>query len=221
MEQAKQDYRGLYEQIVKSEWFKKAYHNKSLGECPIVVEELEESEDERIRKDIINLIYWLKANPSLCSQYYNDRYDSILAWLEKQKDINCLACDQHLKGYLAGRKVTEEEKQKEQKPVEQITDAEMKESMDAVTDFKVFAADLAKTFNITHKRDIDWHNFCAGLLTYLGRNKPVEWSEEDEKTLDDLLWLCDRWDEGKNNVLPSKETITKVRKMLKSLLPQK
>ena len=40
----------------------------------------------------------------------------ILAYLEKQKDINCLACDQHLKGYLAGRKVTEEEKQKEQKP---------------------------------------------------------------------------------------------------------
>jgi len=31
MEEAKQDYRGLYEQIVKSEWFKKAYHNKSLG----------------------------------------------------------------------------------------------------------------------------------------------------------------------------------------------
>lgn len=36
-----------------------------------------------------------------------------LAWLEEQKDKNCLACDQHLMGYIAGRKVTEEEKQKE------------------------------------------------------------------------------------------------------------
>ena len=32
------------------------------------------------------MIYWLKANPSLCSQYYKDRYDDILAWLEKQKE---------------------------------------------------------------------------------------------------------------------------------------
>ena len=36
---------------------------------------------------------------------------------KEMEDVNCLACDQHLKGYLAGRKVTEEEKQKEQKPV--------------------------------------------------------------------------------------------------------
>ena len=71
--------------------------------------------------------------------------------------------------------------QKEQKPVEQITDAEMKESMDAVRDFKVFVVGLARDFNITitHERDIDWHNFCAGLLTYLERNKPVELTEED------------------------------------------
>ena len=49
------------------------------------VPELRESDDEKIKKDIINLIYWLKGNPSLCSQYYNDRYDNMLAYLEKQK----------------------------------------------------------------------------------------------------------------------------------------
>lgn len=48
--------------------------------------ELAESEDERIRKDLVNLIGWLKANPKLCSQYYNDRYDKALAYLEKQKE---------------------------------------------------------------------------------------------------------------------------------------
>lgn len=51
-----------------------------------IIPELTESEDERIRKDIINLIYWLKGNPGLCSQYYKDRYDGMLIWLEKQKE---------------------------------------------------------------------------------------------------------------------------------------
>lgn len=40
------DYKELYEKIANSEWFKKAYHDKSLGECPIVVEEWEDSEGE-------------------------------------------------------------------------------------------------------------------------------------------------------------------------------
>ena len=51
---------------------------------------------------------------------------------------------------------------------------------DEVSKFKVFAAYLANLFNITYRRDIDWHNFCAGLFTYLKRQKPAEWSEEDE-----------------------------------------
>ena len=41
----KKDYKKLYEEIAHSEWFKKAYHDKSLGECPVVIPELEESED--------------------------------------------------------------------------------------------------------------------------------------------------------------------------------
>jgi len=52
-----------------------------------VVLELRESEDERIRKDLVNVITWLKANPKLSSQYYHDRYDGMLAWLEKQVDV--------------------------------------------------------------------------------------------------------------------------------------
>ena len=51
-----------------------------------IIPELKENNDERIRKDIINLICWLKGNPSLCSQYYKDRYDGMLSWLEKQKE---------------------------------------------------------------------------------------------------------------------------------------
>lgn len=125
----KKDFRKLYEDLVKSDWFKKAYHNKSLGECPIVVEELEESEDERIMKDIIASVEW---NSGLTQE----RKAKIYAYLKKQKEATCFAelmnkltateqevmfnawpkeekeqkhpngcftCDEYKKGYEAGR----------------------------------------------------------------------------------------------------------------------
>ena len=72
------DFKKLYEDIVKSEWFKKAYHDKSLGNCPFVIDELEESEDERIRKELISYLNGeLAPSKELIKQW--------LAWLEKQK----------------------------------------------------------------------------------------------------------------------------------------
>ena len=79
----------------------------------------EESEDERIRKELIEAIE--KGRVFDIDKEVADRW---IAWLEKQKDKDCLACDQHLKGYLAGRKVTKEEEQKEQKPAEWSEEAE-------------------------------------------------------------------------------------------------
>lgn len=51
-----------------------------------VIPELAESENEKIKEDIVNIILWLKTNKNLCSQYYHDRYDGMLAYLEKQKN---------------------------------------------------------------------------------------------------------------------------------------
>ena len=78
----KKDYRELYEKITNSDWFKKAYHNKSLGECPIVVEELEESEDERIRKRVIG---YLKQDAEEYPER-EERINKMIAYLEKQKE---------------------------------------------------------------------------------------------------------------------------------------
>ena len=75
----------------------------------------EESEDERIRKMCITAV---NIAASADGGLLHSEASECLAWLEEQKDKNCLACDQHLKGYIVGRKVTEEEKQKEQKPIE-------------------------------------------------------------------------------------------------------
>lgn len=82
----KKDYRELYEKIAKSDWFKKAYHNKSLGECPIVVEELEESEDERMR-DAIKLAVSQYISAEHC-YVGNIQKGEIITWLEKQKDAS-------------------------------------------------------------------------------------------------------------------------------------
>lgn len=87
----KKDYRELYEKITKSDWFKKAYHDKSLGECPIVVEELEESDDERIRKSLIKDFrnYYEMYDKSCGEPKWGSDcllVKDILAWFEKQKE---------------------------------------------------------------------------------------------------------------------------------------
>ena len=77
MDYEKKDFRKLYEDLVKSDWFKRAYHNKSLGEYPFDIPELAESEDERIIGNIKKAVesYW--SDESL---------DEILFWLERQKE---------------------------------------------------------------------------------------------------------------------------------------
>jgi len=73
-------------EVVRKNW---PQGRKMLSEAlQTLIPELAESEDERIRKDIERVIGWLKANPKLSSQYYVDRYDSMLAWLEKQKECS-------------------------------------------------------------------------------------------------------------------------------------
>lgn len=80
-----------------------------------VFPELKESEDEKIRKNLIELLLDTPAQDIIS---HHLELSKVLAYLERLKDIDCLACDQHLKGYIASRKVTEEEKQKEQVPAE-------------------------------------------------------------------------------------------------------
>lgn len=82
MDHKKKDFRKLYEDLVKSDWFKKAYHDKSLGECPFEIPELAETEDEMTRK-------WLYDYFSSIDKAWIHRDITcvqILSWLEKQKN---------------------------------------------------------------------------------------------------------------------------------------
>lgn len=129
--------------------------------------ELRESEDfdEKVRKWLVGYFssikdtVWINRNTITCEQ--------ILSWLEEQKDKNCLACDQHLKGYIAGRKVTEEEKQKEPKPPVDVDPCDA--SCDAY-----YQRGLNKGYEL-------------GLEAGRKEQKPVEWSEEDEKMKERLI----------------------------------
>lgn len=82
MDYEKKDFRKLYEDLVKSDWFKRAYHNKSLGECPFDIPELVESEDEKMRKEIIEVLQFVPS--SMWEQAKTD-YERCFAYLEKQK----------------------------------------------------------------------------------------------------------------------------------------
>ena len=105
----KKDFRQLYENLVRSDWFKRAYNNKSIGECPFDIPELHESEDERIRKELIDILEksYEFGGFTLNNKKDLDRY---LAYLERQKEQtkpwaknafaialrNCLVADSEL-----------------------------------------------------------------------------------------------------------------------------
>ena len=140
--------------------------------------ELKESEDEKIRKA---LVWHLKADVDFVSNGVTKA--ECLAYLEKQKDINCLACDEHLKGYLAGRKVTEE-KQKEQKPAEE--DGPFNEDEFLENELSAFLQNYDKEYDDDAAvSDVARHFYEIGKKQK--EQKPVEWSEDDEKMLQSII----------------------------------
>ena len=83
MENEKKDFRKLYEDIVQSDWFKRAYRDKSLGECPFDIPELREGYnheyDGNMDKECIELCDTLNELPGVktfesCCGHLKDRY---------------------------------------------------------------------------------------------------------------------------------------------------
>lgn len=94
-----------------------------------LIPELKESEDERIRKNLIELLLDTPAQDIIS---HNLELSKVLAYLEKQKEQKhpdgCFTCDEYKKGYEEGRrngftagynKAMKEVEQKEQKPVDE------------------------------------------------------------------------------------------------------
>ena len=94
-----------------------------------LIPELKENKDERIRKNLIELLLDTPAQDIIS---HNLELSKVLAYLEKQKEQKhpdgCFTCDEYKKGYEEGRrngftagynKAMKEVEQKEQKPSEE------------------------------------------------------------------------------------------------------
>ena len=208
------DYKEEYEAMVqRARELHEAGNFLTKKQMEIVCPELAESEDERIRKKIIEHLEMIKEGSVICAIDTSEE----IAWLEEQKDKNCLACDQHLKGYLAGRKVTEEEKQKENPksadsiPSDCVSDVKCEDRSPKHTDS--FGTDIRDTpaywrgwddamkqkeqehpngcFTCDeYKKGYEagrFHGFTAGYNKAKAEQKSAEWSEEDEKNLEQVI----------------------------------
>ena len=194
------DYEKKYKEALEraKKYFNPVYPLADKTLVEEIFPELAESEDERIRKWLVELVE--NQEPKM---FIEVKKMDVFAWLEEQKDKNCLACDQHLKGYLAGRKVTEEEKQKERTIT---SDTEVSISNDYTSAYyeergykNGYADGVRDTKAAIAKSPVD---------------KPVEWSEEDERIYKGIFGKIEH-DQSYN--------VSKVDMLnwLKSLRPQK
>ena len=198
---------GKYEEALE-----RARAGKPLDE---VFPELKESEDERIRK---GLIEYLESDRDCQPCQDVSFYDDALAYLEKQKEqptneemLRTLRVE-----YEKGVADTiAKYEQKEQKPVEihignpniQKFDPDVKvTTSDSSADGKELLYVSNKSYNI---------GFRDGVASV----KPAEWSEEDEVYLQDALWCVEQAEKSCKDE-NDKGACWSAERWLKSLRPQ-
>ena len=159
--------------------------------------ELAESEDEKVRKEILDCFVSMKQQGCFPSKH-KDRYDTWIAWLEKQgkpKYLDASNCEpwsdeqtrRNLINFLKSLGATEIpqasynryiaylEKQGEQKPKFKVGDVIRRKS-DGLE---------AKVVNLVNgsaeAQCSDWTQFILDEQWELVEQEPTEWSEKDEK----------------------------------------
>jgi len=175
----------------------KELHDNSLFSNRIALEtlipELADSNDERIRKCLIDFFEDWHENKSHC---WGIAVTAILAWLEKQgesytkKDVD----DAYLKGICDAKH--ELEKQGEQKPVDKV---EPFDKYEGLTDFERTLADICIGWI---GEELGWKQYIkdsADVLLKIAikkfnsiqdapfEQKSAAWSDEDEKMANDLI----------------------------------
>jgi len=169
--------------------------DESIDTCEYIFPELAESKDERIVNALIShLTVYEKNTVTINCVPVQD----ILAWLEKQKEqkprweINNPHADVWTREKIdAKMEELIDEYHNQQQPAEP-SDDELQRHQDELHDFKVFAAKQAREHHISFVHDFEWNNFCGELLSYFNeRQKPAEWSEEDEKWMKLAIHSCE------------------------------
>jgi uncharacterized protein len=201
----------------------------------VLIPELRESEDERIRKEIISAL-----------KFANDSgvYDKHIAWLEKQKEchsddvLNRTYQEGFEDGFRTGRETERRnssdndfikprmqepwnnEKQKEQKPAQYVyVKFRTGDIVQKITGDKdiVTIADVdtdAEEYRLTNSGFIP---FKYQHLWSMVEQKPAEWSEEDRMH---LAWIIECFDSWKYQVPEFADHYQSAIDWLKSLRPQ-
>ena len=214
-----------------------------------IIPELAESEDERIRKGLID---YLKADMEHNPSQYPQFYDRAIAYLERQKEPKLLNNEKYqtvpietLDRLYASEKELKEIKQKEQKPLspeDKVKHPLYVEGFEAGKEVgrqceRVFGeqkpAEKQDYSGLTEfERAIHRGFLCAGVENVpvtiiketahdcLAKVKPAEWSDEDEKKRQKVIRLLE--DANKNwLVMQGSLPFGELISWLKSLRPQK
>lgn len=163
------DYEQKYKEALEKA---KTYYNKStclrntLETLENIFPELNDSEDERIRKEIVEMLRNWASVHYITKEQFSER----MTWLEKQKDTNVLIQEASEKAYTEGMRVERKhwlKKQCQTFTKKDVDDAYLKGVWDA-------------------KQELEKQ----------GEQEPAEWSEEDEEALEmAIIALEDLYDE--------------------------
>ena len=210
------DYEKLYkESLEKAKAFAAKYVGDGLlissegsvaKEFNEIFQELRESEDERIRKMLIELVKKHLVNHERCMAE---------SWLEKQGEQKKIDYDEELKKckdnplYFFDKYVTVKLKEQgEQKPIEQDTE---------INDLWVYIKEWREKFGRLPK---DEDELAACIDYVMKRQKPAEWSEDDEMFLFNIIKDLERL-EKESKIEQLKDVYSKEINWLKLRKPQK
>lgn len=179
----------------------------------VIFPELAESEDERIRRKMIEH-FKAKTKETWCNMPVKD----IIAYLEKQKDLTTENIYKHSRERMSfwnGQ-------QKEQKPAEWTLPKDFEEAV-----YKV--ANFISPFDSQEELRKVSHRFAEQLMSLAKKEleKPAEWSEEDESELTAVIYCvsqaikASKDENERNSLLSAKKWLQdKLSFRIKSLRPQ-
>ena len=171
--------------------------------CEIIFPELHESEDERIRKFLVDYFTSYKIG-NVATKLNGVRIDDILNYLEKQKESLHISetCKENANSFTDGvievrsfRRGLEEgrrlEKQKKQKPAEYLSKDKVYAIMNKLTELST--SELIPLNSDEYKKINEITSDVRSLLDYPIGQKPEDYAEELKKCKDNPLYFYDKY----------------------------
>lgn len=190
---------------------KQEYASKDVREfMESIFPELAESKDERIRKRLLKLF---KEHHT--EEWYGLNVKDVITWLEKHKDINeqILVLKDQIESLEAALRIERQGKQKSNECSSE--DAKIRRCL--LSHFSRYQPEEVYINDITIK----------DIVTWLEKQKPVEWSEEDIILIDKVCDYLEKYakivigDYSKTNILSTIERLKSLRPATEEEIPHK